>query len=199
MAPISQIERVAGNTALDFVNTIEDRGGPQCRDFLTGPADLAEWGATTGLIDAGATAPDPDSEFAATLELRELLASILAARLAGRAPAQRDLSALASALAAAHTAGALAPDEEGRLRWRWDRGDLASVRHAVATAAYDLLASPTAARIGICDGPVCGWFFLDTSKRGNRRWCSMRECGQDAKSAQRRAAREAAGPSARGS
>jgi len=40
---------------------------------------------------------------------------------------------------------------------------------------------------GQCAGAGCGWFFLDTTKRGNRRWCSMRDCGQDAKSARRRA------------
>ncbi|MGH2486180.1 MAG: CGNR zinc finger domain-containing protein [Ktedonobacterales bacterium] len=24
-----------------------------------------------------------------------------------------------------------------------------------------------------CPGPRCGWLFLDTSKNGARRWCSM--------------------------
>ena len=38
-----------------------------------------------------------------------------------------------------------------------------------------------------CPGDHCGWFFLDSTKRGNRRWCSMSECGQEAKTAQRRA------------
>jgi predicted RNA-binding Zn ribbon-like protein len=189
MTPIAELERVSGDLALDFLNTIEDRDGPQRRDFLSGPEELAEWGAVGGLIDAGATAPDPDAEFATTLELRNRITSILEARLVDRGPAPRDLGALAGAVAAAHSEGTLVPDEAGRLRWQWDQSDLASVRHSVATAAYDLLASPTAARVGECDGPACGWFFLDTSKRGNRRWCSMRECGQDAKSAQRRASR----------
>jgi predicted RNA-binding Zn ribbon-like protein len=189
MTPIAELERVSGDLALDFLNTIEDRDGPQRRDFLSGPGELAEWGAAAGLIDAGAAAPDPDAEFATALELRDRITAILAARLAGRDPAPRDLSGLAGAVAAAHSEGTLVPDDEGRVRWRWDPSEMASVRHSVATAAYDLLASPAAARIGECDGPACGWFFLDTSKRGNRRWCSMRECGQDAKSAQRRASR----------
>ncbi|TIU06903.1 MAG: CGNR zinc finger domain-containing protein, partial [Mesorhizobium sp.] len=25
--------------------------------------------------------------------------------------------------------------------------------------------------------PRCGWLFLDTSRGGKRRWCSMRTCG----------------------
>ncbi|MHB1433466.1 MAG: CGNR zinc finger domain-containing protein [Streptosporangiaceae bacterium] len=45
-------------------------------------------------------------------------------------------------------------------------------------------------------GDACGWYFLDVTKRGNRRWCSMSDCGQDAKVARRRATRtrDLAGP-----
>jgi predicted RNA-binding Zn ribbon-like protein len=32
-----------------------------------------------------------------------------------------------------------------------------------------------------CDGHDCGWLFLDTSKAGRRRWCSMDVCGNRAK------------------
>jgi predicted RNA-binding Zn ribbon-like protein len=27
----------------------------------------------------------------------------------------------------------------------------------------------------------CGWLFMDDSKNGSRRWCSMRSCGNRAK------------------
>jgi CGNR zinc finger len=37
-----------------------------------------------------------------------------------------------------------------------------------------------------CPGERCGWLFLDTTKRGNPRWCSMSECGQEAKNLNRR-------------
>ena len=102
-----------------------------------------------------------------------------------------DLAILAAAVAEAHAAGALALD--GSLRWRWSPAELASVRHTVADAAYELLGGPSAPRIGECDGPGCGWFFLDRTKRGNRRWCTMRDCGQQAKTAGRRARRGGAG------
>jgi predicted RNA-binding Zn ribbon-like protein len=55
------------------------------------------------------------------------------------------------------------------------------------TAAVDLLGRDTTPRLKQCPGDRCGWFFLDTTKRGNRRWCAMSECGQDAKTARRRA------------
>jgi predicted RNA-binding Zn ribbon-like protein len=29
--------------------------------------------------------------------------------------------------------------------------------------------------------PNCGWLFLDTTKNGKRRWCSMEDCGSNVK------------------
>jgi predicted RNA-binding Zn ribbon-like protein len=40
------------------------------------------------------------------------------------------------------------------------------------------LASP---RLRRCAGDNCGWFFIDTSKGGRRRWCDMATCGNTAK------------------
>ena len=37
------------------------------------------------------------------------------------------------------------------------------------------------ARVRQCANPACGWLFLDNSKSGNRRWCSMSACGNRAK------------------
>jgi predicted RNA-binding Zn ribbon-like protein len=31
------------------------------------------------------------------------------------------------------------------------------------------------------DAKGCGWLFLDESRAGTRRWCSMGECGNRAK------------------
>jgi predicted RNA-binding Zn ribbon-like protein len=59
------------------------------------------------------------------------------------------------------------------------------------TSALDLLRDVPDARLKQCPGGNCGWLFLDTTKRGNRRWCSMSECGQDAKDERRRARRRA--------
>ena len=32
-----------------------------------------------------------------------------------------------------------------------------------------------------CANPECGWLFLDDSRAGKRRWCSMSACGNRAK------------------
>jgi predicted RNA-binding Zn ribbon-like protein len=188
MLSIADLELVAGHPALDFLNTVEDRLGPDPDDVLRAPADLGAWGRHAGLLTetAGRGRGEP-AEFAAALELREHLTALLDARVAGRPTHAADRRGLARAVAAAHAAGTLEPKPDGALSWRWDPNALATVRHTVATTAVELLATPGADRIGQCPGPGCGWFFLDTTKRGNRRWCSMRDCGQDAKSARRRA------------
>jgi hypothetical protein len=43
--------------------------------------------------------------------------------------------------------------------------------------ADELLRSPQATRVRICAAEGCGWAFLDSSKNGRRRWCSMKLCG----------------------
>jgi hypothetical protein len=47
----------------------------------------------------------------------------------------------------------------------------------LARDAEKLLCSDEATRIRICSAEDCGWVFLDGSKNGSRRWCSMQLCG----------------------
>ena len=51
----------------------------------------------------------------------------------------------------------------------------------VVRSAAELMASPALSRVRECQGRDCGWLFLDTSKAGRRRWCSMAVCGSRAK------------------
>ncbi|MFD0480100.1 CGNR zinc finger domain-containing protein [Nonomuraea thailandensis] len=39
--------------------------------------------------------------------------------------------------------------------------------------------------------PSCGWLFLDTTRNGSRRWCSMAMCGSQVKSRRYYAAKTA--------
>lgn len=61
-----------------------------------------------------------------------------------------------------------------------------------ARAYLDLLDGPTE-RIRKCANPDCVLWFLDVSKNGRRRWCSMEGCGNRAK-AERFAGRHATRP-----
>jgi predicted RNA-binding Zn ribbon-like protein len=185
---------VAGDAALDFVNTAEERGHPQAGDALALPADLRLWGQRYGLLAESAGQGGQDqAELRRARQARELLYAILFARVHDRPVPQPELDRLAQLTAAAYRAASLRPGGDGSLHWHWDPADLATVRHVAVASAVDLLKAGISPRLKQCPGEHCGWFFLDITKRGNRRWCRMSECGQEAKDAHRRALRQARG------
>lgn len=190
MQSLSELPFVAGDVALDFVNTAELRGDPLAGDVLRTPTDLVEWGRRYGLLASDAP-PADEAELRAALRTRELLYRLFDAHVRGDRPADADLAALAAAVAEAHASGRLVAGEDGRLRWEWDRVRPATIRNTAAVAATELLRGDRSDRLKQCPGEHCGWLFLDATKRGNRRWCSMSECGQQAKSARRRQRRPA--------
>ncbi|WP_412543337.1 CGNR zinc finger domain-containing protein [Longispora sp. K20-0274] len=54
----------------------------------------------------------------------------------------------------------------------WPAGHLLG---ELAASAVELMLHGPFDRLGEC--PSCGWLFLDTSRNGQRRWCSMATCG----------------------
>jgi predicted RNA-binding Zn ribbon-like protein len=58
----------------------------------------------------------------------------------------------------------------------------------LARDAIDLLTGPYAGRIRVCASDDCSLLFVDTSRPGQRRWCSMNTCGARAKMTTYRAA-----------
>jgi predicted RNA-binding Zn ribbon-like protein len=187
MQTIREIPFVAGNVALDFVNTAEERGHPDAGDALLTPADLRLWGQRYGLLAVSAKLGEgAGTELKRAREARDLIYALLLARVRGRRLPNSDLARLAALAASAYRAAALGVDADGVVRWRWKPSDLATVRHVAVSAAVELLEHEPSHRLKQCPGHHCGWFFLDSTKRGNRRWCQMRECGQEAKDARRR-------------
>jgi predicted RNA-binding Zn ribbon-like protein len=180
MQSLERLPFVGGHVALDFVNTAEERGHPDAGDVLGGPADLRRWGERYGMLGEG---PNDEPEFCRAIEARELLYGLMFARVHAQAAPRSDVERLAQLVAEAYGAGEL----DANFTWRWPRWELSTVRHVAVTSALELLHDSP--RLKQCPGEQCGWFFLDTTKRGNRRWCSMGECGQDAKTARRRARR----------
>jgi len=52
---------------------------------------------------------------------------------------------------------------------------------AVAKDGVELLGGPLAPRVRKCANKGCAILFVDTSRSGRRRWCSMSACGNKAK------------------
>ncbi|WKK72055.1 CGNR zinc finger domain-containing protein [Rathayibacter oskolensis] len=52
---------------------------------------------------------------------------------------------------------------------------------SIAREAIALLGGAGAGRLRRCDAEDCRMLYLDTSRAGSRRWCSMQRCGNRAK------------------
>jgi predicted RNA-binding Zn ribbon-like protein len=66
---------------------------------------------------------------------------------------------------------------------------VAAALATLARDAVDLFGGPLANRIRICAADNCGLLFVDASRPGKRRWCSMERCGNRAKIRTHRARR----------
>jgi predicted RNA-binding Zn ribbon-like protein len=182
-----------GHPALDLVNTVYGQvGGPVEHDVLAGPRDLVTFARRVGL--AGERTPAGRDALRAALRLRDALDRTLRARLDGNAQPAAAAAELEAAARRALSAGRLV--QTGRaLTWAWPDGKAMSPVHRLAVAAIELLGDEDElARLHVCE--ACCWLFVDHSRGAGRRWCSMADCGTEAKKrryVQRRRERRAAG------
>ncbi len=196
-------ERFGGDLSLDFVNTASWPGGAASDDRLADYASLVAWGRGAGLpIDVTPGAGDA-SEEARVSELarriRAILHEVLSRAAEGKAPEEKRLGQFNAALSAAldRLGVTFAPRKGFSWTWVWPKGELEQPLWPVLWAAALLLAGGEGRKIRRCASPECGRLYLDRSRRGNRRWCSMKGCGNRAKarrhSARRRARRRGRG------
>ncbi len=110
-----------------------------------------------------------------TKRLRETLQRVFSSIAAHREPADKDLSDLLEAHARAVAAAKLVRIG-GAFNLVWTvENDTDTLLHAVANDAVRLLGDVSLQRVKMC--PNCGWLFVDASRNGSRRWCSMDTCG----------------------
>ncbi len=178
---------------LDFANTVDPRHGVHPRDYLGDYADLVAWGRHASLLtegdvrhlsDEAARRPaEATAIFERAIAVRETIYRVFSARARGVAPRGADLDALHSAYVAALTHARIVPTADGcAWTWREDVDALDRMLWPVVRSAVDLLTADEAARVKECPGSDgCSWLFLDTSKNGSRRWCSMEGCGSRVK------------------
>jgi len=194
------LERIGGAACLDFVNTVDPRHAPGRVDYLPDYAALLEWSVANDLLDrAGAdrladiARQRPRTARAVhrrALALREALFVLLRRQPGGGHAAP--LETLNAELSKARRQE-LVDGNADTFRSAWPPSPaLDRALWPIASSAADLLTSPRLRRIRECEGEACGWLFLDTSKAGRRRWCSMADCGNRAKTDRRRALRQVA-------
>ena len=182
---------LGGQLSLDYVNTPDPRGHNP-REYLLAYDDIVNWSRHAGILPEEVALPllraaeehpaCAAAVYARAIELRETLHRAFLALAHGESPARDDLDAIR--VAYRYTLGhARLVMSEGRYDWAWIEADDALDRPLwpIVRAAVELLTSPEVARVKECGNHGCGWLFLDTSKNGSRRWCSMESCGSQVK------------------
>lgn len=180
---------------LDFANSVHDRSTAESTETLTDYLAVVRWGWHARLLtdverdklqEQAMEMPDAAPEvYARAIELREAIYRVFAAIAALEAPNEDDLAIIQRAYVQAIERSRLGADGE-RFDWHWSgqgRGPaLEQMLWPIARSAVVLLTSNLLRRVKQCPGcDDCGWLFLDTSKNGTRRWCSMADCGSRAK------------------
>lgn len=163
-----------GHVTLDFLATLGRRAGSQI-ERLASPDDLSRWIAEAG-IAAAPTASREQLDDAR--ELREAIRRVLACGRDGRPPGESDLMLVNEWARHPLVAQQIGPDFE-----RVSVGpDLVSGALAhIARESVELVTGPDRARLRNCAG--CTLLFVDRSRPGTRRWCSMERCGNRSKTA----------------
>jgi predicted RNA-binding Zn ribbon-like protein len=169
--------------------------GALCLEFLVtgGPGRLAVWealdrpdGLRTWLADCRlhldpAQVHVTAERLASARRLRDALWRLVHDAAQGTSAEDAELTPTPADLAEINAAAARPPlvpriAADGTRDWQLP-ADAGQVVSAVARDAIDLLTGPFADRIRQCDGHNCRLVFVDTSRPGRRRWCSMERCG----------------------
>jgi predicted RNA-binding Zn ribbon-like protein len=177
---LDELRIVGGHPALDLANTVAPRE-PTGTEYLKDPDALLTWAKLVGLLTGDEAAQVAEAWTAApvsgetalhdTLTLRALVDPVLAGR---------DLEALTWRWTEAIARSALEPAGDGHARLNVGTEAAHRIPDRLADAIVDLIRRADLSRLHAC--PRCGFLFLDRSRNGSRRWCSMDDCGTAVKS-----------------
>jgi predicted RNA-binding Zn ribbon-like protein len=162
-----------GRLCLELVATVRGRLGTDTQDDIATSAGLEDW---LSQLTGRPSGPSGVAEFQ---ELREavfrLTSAVTGESAAG--PRAADIALVNKRargdvpivqLRAAGKTGLAAEVPEAT-------GD--QTLTAIARDAVDLLTGPELGRLHQCQADPCGSFYMDTSRGGQRRWCSSASCG----------------------
>jgi predicted RNA-binding Zn ribbon-like protein len=176
---------------IDFANTRYWRGSEPV-ETVHNFSEMVRWCETNAMLGREAAeralrcsekhGRDAAAIFDDAIALRETIYLVCFAMTDGKTAEARDVAAINAALDGAPERRVLAHREK-TFGWRIDRAarSAAGLLAPVLWSAGDLIVSPEVGRLRHCLNDQCGWLFMDDSKNGSRRWCSMRSCGNRAK------------------
>lgn len=172
---------------LDVVNAVDGRDEdatytyPQMLEWVRAAGGLSP--ADVAALESAAVA-DP---VGAAEEVRGMVALLRSAfavfhGLATKGSADAEQLAVLQAVHADALAHGRLERTGPAFHWSWQH-DVRLPRWLVAHSAVELVTGGPLGRVKVCaseDG--CHYLFVDTSKNNSRRWCSMADCGNTAKS-----------------
>ncbi|GHE92714.1 hypothetical protein GCM10017786_26730 [Amycolatopsis deserti] len=176
---MDQADRRAAQFRLDnpvlafrFTATLTDRWGVTV-ERLAAPGSLATWFELNGF---GTPPRDlAESDLLRARELREAIQRAGTAVAADEEPALADLERLNEFSAGGDGHLVL---ESGHATWHLPRRRwVDSAFGVLAGDAIRTLGGDSRSRVRVCARPECRGLFVDTSRAGQRRWCSMNYCG----------------------
>ncbi len=173
---------------VDFLNTEPARPGGGRNDLISTPDAFVRWARAASLINSEDVF-QPNKIWLVDAHLfRTTLRNGAEALIANRNPPTATIAAVNEKLARSPVVSTLV---KGGLGWKIKRRSDAHLADALlgrlAADFAETLASDRTGRLRQCEHPSCVMMFIDTSKNGKRRWCSMETCGNREKAAGRRA------------
>jgi predicted RNA-binding Zn ribbon-like protein len=191
---------VGNHLALDFLNTrLVLPEGP--KELLSGVDALVRWFVASGLLTRqngkGLAKKWSDTPQAAVLlrellKFRERLRAVVVRQEAGFSASDAFIAELNSLLKQHPSVIALQRNgEKLGLETAFELEKPNDLWAPIAIAVAELLSEVSPVRLRKCE--ACIVHFLDTSKKGSRRWCSMNICGNKIKVAAYQKRKRAAG------
>ncbi len=169
-----------GRPCLDFVATVVGRYRDPV-DQLATAAEVGRW-----LQEAGLVLDVPDvrmSDIIAVHELREAIYRLIHPETRAT-PAAEDIRAVNHF--ASHESLHPVLASNARAATNSSPHPVQACLSMVARDAIQLLASPDLDSVRECSRAQCSVLFLDSSRSGQRRWCDMTRCGNQAKATRHR-------------
>ncbi|NUR72363.1 MAG: 4-hydroxybenzoyl-CoA reductase [Hamadaea sp.] len=162
---------VAGRPSVDFTGTLGKRRREEPVERIPEAAALGRWFVESGLTDEPVVVPA--TALRQAYPLREALYRLMRAPMRGERPTRADLELVNHWAARTPPAVALTAD----LTVRLVEPTVQQLFALLARDGVDLLGGPYAERLRECSSETCTLLYLDTSRAGSRRWCSMELCG----------------------
>ncbi|MEM1045638.1 MAG: CGNR zinc finger domain-containing protein [Pseudomonadota bacterium] len=165
-----------GRLSLDWIATLGDRQGASF-ERIANTADLKRWLTTVAVQDVASEPSEHD--LVAVKRLRAALVRLMDRLYSDEAPSAQDIQVVNEC--AALPPPAMQLGRTGRTVDKNSGVSVSAVISAIARDAIDLFTSDDFAKVKLCAAEDCSVYFVDYSRPGKRRWCSMSRCGNRAK------------------